>query len=313
MDITKTLKERFCKDNNISIKVFHEPYFTERLELFDRVMPENNIVNKYNQFLEYLTHFETEEEYFDEYARIKNEAILAIKNNPKYQEFNTMDFNKNGIKYNLPYPEKEIYKNYNVGHFFISIDMVKANFTALNCYSPEIFNNKPTWIDFLSQFTDAEYIHQSKYIRQVIMGNCNPSRQISYEKYLMGKLLSLFDNDEIEVISVKSDEIIIDVTKEVLNSSIKDIHNKFQTLVMACAKEINERLNVTVELFHIEPINQSAGYKRLYYDGEKNHHEFKCLNAIEAPKAFRQVLGEEPTENDNVFIYEGRLAKFIDN
>ena len=107
MDITKTLKERFCKDNNISIKVFHEPYFTERLELFNRVMPENNILNKYNQFLEYLKHFETEEEYFDEYARIKNEAILAIKNNPKYQEFNTMDFNKNGIKYNLPYPEKE--------------------------------------------------------------------------------------------------------------------------------------------------------------------------------------------------------------
>ena len=35
MEITKNLKERFCKDCNIPIKIFDEPYFTERLELYD--------------------------------------------------------------------------------------------------------------------------------------------------------------------------------------------------------------------------------------------------------------------------------------
>lgn len=33
--LTESLKKRFCKDQNLPIKVYSEPIFTERLKLFD--------------------------------------------------------------------------------------------------------------------------------------------------------------------------------------------------------------------------------------------------------------------------------------
>lgn len=310
MEITKSLKERFCKDNAIGIKIFDEPYFSDRLALYNRVMTEDCIIEKYNNFVEYLNSFNSEHEYFDEYGRIKDEAINAIKSNSEYQRFNTLDFNKNNIKYDLQYPEKEIYKDYNVGKFFISIDMTKANFTALRCFSPEIFGNTSTWDEFLGKFTSSEYIRSSKYIRQVIMGNCNPGRQITYEKYLMGQLLKELEPNKLCVFSVKSDEIIIDVTEQVKSSSKETVYSEFKSLVLNKAKLVNENLNVRVELFCIESIDDTSGYKRIYFDGEE-HTEFKCLNSYTAPIAFRNLLGETVTDSDRTFVFENKLARFI--
>lgn len=318
MEITKSLKERFCKDNSIGIKIFDEPYFTERLNLYHRAMPEDDILKKWNTFLELLKKYETEKDYFDEYGSIKDAAIEVIKSNPTYQEFNTMDFNKAGFKYDLSYPEKETYKDYNIGKYFISIDMKKANFTALRCFSSKIFNDKPTWEEFLRQFTDSEYILSSKYIRQVIMGNCNPGRQVTYEKYLMGSLLKELLKDPLfhtgltipEIVSVKSDEIIIDVSYLVEKFSQVDVYNSFNDKVSEAAEKVNPNLNVRVELFKIEKLSTGDGYKRIFYDG-KVHTQYKCLNSYTAPFAFREELGEDVTENDKVFIFEDKLAKFI--
>lgn len=67
--------------------------------------------------------------------------------------------------------------------------MKKANFTALRHYNKDIVGGKDTYEDFLGMFTDENYFKESKYIRQVIFGNVNPKRQITYEKFLMDKVL----------------------------------------------------------------------------------------------------------------------------
>jgi hypothetical protein len=36
MKISTKLRERFCKDCNIPINIFQEPYFTDRLKLYDK-------------------------------------------------------------------------------------------------------------------------------------------------------------------------------------------------------------------------------------------------------------------------------------
>lgn len=36
MEVSNKAKERFCKDCNIPIKIYQEPYFEDRLELYDR-------------------------------------------------------------------------------------------------------------------------------------------------------------------------------------------------------------------------------------------------------------------------------------
>ena len=35
MEISNRAKERFCKDCNIPIRLFQEPYFLDRINLFD--------------------------------------------------------------------------------------------------------------------------------------------------------------------------------------------------------------------------------------------------------------------------------------
>ena len=36
MEISNRAKERFCKDCNIPIRLFQEPYFLDRIKLFDK-------------------------------------------------------------------------------------------------------------------------------------------------------------------------------------------------------------------------------------------------------------------------------------
>ena len=56
-DITIKLRERFCKDTNIPINIFIEPYFSERFEYIDKVLPEKNYKKKWLNFLSMLKDF----------------------------------------------------------------------------------------------------------------------------------------------------------------------------------------------------------------------------------------------------------------
>ena len=116
---------------------------------------------------------------------------------------------------NKNFPTKDIYKPTNIGRSFISIDMKKANFSSLRYYDASIFDNADTWEDFISKFTDNEFIINSKSIREVIMGNCNSGRVTTYEKFITDQLLTLIIDAGIEpnnIVFFSNDEIVVDVT-----------------------------------------------------------------------------------------------------
>ena len=84
--MTPRLKHRFCKDANLPINIYEEPFFTKRLELFD---PFFGTIEKWEVFQKDLEEagFENEEAYFEEYNRIKEAAINSIKESKTYQQF----------------------------------------------------------------------------------------------------------------------------------------------------------------------------------------------------------------------------------
>ena len=176
MEVSNRAKERFCKDCNIPIRLFQEPYFSDRIKLFDKFY---GTVEKWNRFVAELQKYNCEQDYFEEYNRVKDAAINSIKESESYQRFNSEDMNKFAITHK-DLPTKDIFKPTNNEKIFISIDMRKANFSSLHSYDKGIFCNADTWEQFISRFTDNEHIVNSKYIRQVILGNCNPKRHISY-------------------------------------------------------------------------------------------------------------------------------------
>lgn len=317
MEVSNRAKERFCKDCNIPIRLFQEPYFSDRIQLFDKFY---GTIEKWDRFVNELQKYNSEQDYFEEYNRVKDAAITSIKESESYQRFNAEDMNKYAV-INRNLPNKDIFKPTNDGRVFISIDMKKANFSSLHEYNKNMFGGVDTWEDFISQFTDNKHIIDSKYIRQVILGNCNPRRHITYEKYLMDKIITKLNKDISELYDrisfFSNDELVYDVSN-LNNLSLKNIAG----LVVLLRSELEETFDIPfrIELFKLHRINNTDGYYKEIYifdkyyeiDNEVKKYEFKCLDNYMMPFVLRDFLGEEVTESDKVFYHQGLLAKFIE-
>ena len=316
MMISQALKERFCRDMQLPIKIFQEPYFSERLELYDKHF---GCLEAYERFCEIVQSFEDEQSFFEAYNQTKENAIQYLQNNSTFMYFSQEE---DMTKFDIPnrsFPKNSIYKENFVGKFFVSIDMCKGNFTALRHYNPDIFGGKETYEDFISMFTDNEHFIKSKYIRQVIFGAINPKRQVKYEQFLMNKvldhLLQFFAPEK--VVYFSTDEIVIEVDEfnKFLNSSAHFAINE------TVEKFTEEGIRIRAEVFRLDFMKEYETYiksvfiKTFTSDGEalKNSELRVIKNAtnMTMPYVIRKMYDLPPSDNDNVFLYEGRLAKFI--
>lgn len=307
--ISEKLKERFCTDYKIPINIYTEPYFTERLHLFDFLFQAKE---KWNRFVDEVYKYDSEQAYFEDYNRVKDEAINFIKETEEYQRFNSEDMSKYSVLHQ-GLPGKDIYKPINDGRLFISIDMKKANFSSLKQYDAGIFEGACTWEDFIRKFTDNEHIVNSKYIRQVILGNCNPKRHITYEKYLMDKIITAIEHDTYllekgltlsDIVFFSNDEIVFDVTRFTINLG------KFQMRLIHLLNEENMGVPLRVEIFRLKKINGiSDGYIK---ENCTEMPEIKGVDANMYPFVVRALKNEDIKENDKVFVFNGRLAKYME-
>lgn len=309
MNISTRAKERFCKDCNIPLRLFQEPYFTDRLKLYDKFY---RTLEKWDMFVRELEKYHCEQDYFEEYNRVKDAAILNIKGSAAYQRFNEEDMNKFCIQ-NVNLPNKDIFKSGNDGKTFISIDMRKANFSSLHHYSEDMFKDTygvvNTWEEYIGKFTNNQHIINSKYIRQVILGNCNPKRHITYEKYLMDTVLTYLTNIYISidrVVFFSNDEIVVDIL---------DMNNneKVSTRDQIAFGMQNFSVPLRVELFKLHKLYGTDGYyKEVCNSDGKVSIEFKGVDNYMLPFVIRKFIGEEITDSDKVFYHEGLLSKFLE-
>lgn len=297
------LLERFCKDCNIPIKIFKEPYFMKRLWTLNSYY---NTWTKWCNFLYELSKYKNEQEYFEEYKRVKEAAMNFIKNSEGYKDFLEEDIN-DWVLHDSDITSNSIYHPSNDGRIFISVDMKQANYSALNYYDSSIFDNK-SWEDFLRKFTNNEHILKSKYIRQVILGNCDPKRQITFEKYLMYSVLdkilhyTKFVIDKTNIVSFGNDDITIDVTE------VLDYHGLYNEI-----KRLRRFFDfpLEVKLFRLIKIKGVDGYIcDPIIQGELE--KIKGVDANMIHFVVRYLNIQEITEDDLVFVHDGRLAKWID-
>ena len=315
MELSRDLKSRFCKDNNLSIQIFDEPYFSERLRLF-------GFDCEYDSFCDFITtKFDgNEQSYLQEYNKIKDEIINHITNSSAYKHLNEANMNDYSVT-NFPNVNMNgnIYKIPNVGKEFVSIDITKANFSALVHYAKETnteFFDSYDFEKFMELFTNILHIRKSKYIRQVVFGKCNPKRQITYEKYLicnfLENLLSTLSLDKNCVSVICSDEIVLDVT----NFDIDTIKKIKEFVVKHNEDKSSNNIPLHFEYFMLGKIlNTNAFIKKAYNDlDNKDIFEYveKCAAPIEIPFIYRKLNNEEMNENDSVFYYEHKLAKLLE-
>ena len=299
------LNKRFCNDYNVSIQLFQEPYFTDRVKL----------IGKYSEYLELLRIVKEDfndnvEEYLSYYNEVKESVIQYIKNSTAFKTLNEDNMSKYVVKSN--FPKADIYKEDNIGKKFISIDWKKANFSVLVKYA-EITNteffNSFDWVDFMKQFTKYEYIVNSKYIRQVVFGNCNPKRQIDLERYYMFKFTeSLLYNlkflkDDM-VVSLREDELILDAT------FMTD--EEIGKVKLLCEELESEYLPMSFEVFTLGRLTNTEAYVKCKGTNSDNFEfELKCVNPYEAPFIYRFMRGELLQDTDLYFYNKPYVARFV--
>ena len=301
------LKKRFCKNCNLPIDLFDEPYFSERLEILDFQF---DCVRKFNEFCVEMEKFEDEQVYFQYYNTIKESVINMIKANSDFNKFLKDDFNEvNLLSHTAEVGNNNLYTEDNAGKSFISIDMKQANFSALKHYSPNIFKGFGSWEDYIGSFTNNEHIKNSKYIRQVILGACNPKRQVQYEKYLMTLLYNHIKKslgEEVDVFSIGNDEIIIFAV------SLKCSIEKLKEIIADCPDDIGSL--VRLEVFDLDKIGDVGWIKNIYDETDGtviDKVEFKGVNKEIYHQVLKHYRKQPIAENDLVFRYNGQLAKFL--
>jgi len=297
---SNTLKKRFVKDSDIPISVFKEPYFTNRVNLLDELFDSKL---KWNEFVQEVYIFEDEQQYFEHYNKIKDAVIDHIKAKSEYQSFSNYDFNNYKVD-NHGIGDHGVFKPINNSKRLLSFDLKKANFQAFKTFSPNIMDNCNSYEEFISKFTNLDHIINSKYIRQVIFGACNPKRQVTIEKYLMSGILDIIIESvgAKNVLSYMHDEIVIDITsinKLIVTKLIEDVEG-YSWL---------SNIQVKHENYIVYKIPNTEFYIQYFDDGS---YKFKCVPALFYPiiiKQFNELLVDD---EDLTYYHEGYLSKFID-
>ena len=200
-----------------------------------------------------------------------------------------------------------MFKDEYAGKYFISIDIKKANFSALVHYSQHNgfnFNdNSFDYVEFIKRFTEIDYFAKSKYIRQVVFGKCNPSRQITYEKSIMNRvyklLCSRYDEFDNSVVTFCNDEIVIDIEKLE--------HDHVQNLIDFVDGLSTELIPLHVERFRLgKAVGTKVFLKHILQTecGMCDKLEMKCNNPVETVFVARALKEEMPKYSDRVFNSE---------
>ena len=256
----------------------------------------------------------------EDYYNVRDKIITTVVESEAFQKFNTMDMNAFAIKDRPNITSNNIYNNDNIGEFFISIDLKKANFQTLRNIDKEIVLGADTYEDFIGKFTDLDYIKESKYTRQIIWGRCNPKRHITAEKYFITqiykKVIEQFPYLSDKCVSLSNDEMIFKV--DFLRYNDKLTCFALRSDIEKIAKEIG--FDVHVEFFHLRGYNlvlkESGSIRKTFFmkDYFCTDGKFKLIGVpLQYHSiAYKLYKGKELNELDYHFDYEGMNARFCE-
>lgn len=293
---------RFTKDQKVPINIFDEPYFSYFLELYDK---DFHTKKAYEMLEKTVAKFPSESAFLDEYYNIRNNVIERLKKLPAYDDFLGKDLNAYKIEIpQLPNANKgDVYKIPNIGNYYLSIDLQKANFQILKKFDKSLVLNAETYEELISNFTDMEYFRSSKYTRQVIFGNMNPGRQTTMQKFYTRQIFDFV----LKELSLTLDDIAVFTFDEVVIRQ-KDFMSKEETVrIKQRIKKVLD-LDVSVESFCLKSLGNKDWFVKEKAD---NSFSFKKVPAIYYAQAYKYYKGMEITDNDLLFFYEGTPAKFL--
>lgn len=307
----KELAKRFVDDCKLPISLTSEKYFPYQLHLYEK---DYGALTKWNALWDMIDakYGGFCDLFLEDYYDVRENIIQTVSSLSAYKAFNEMDMGAYKVVDKPDVSSGNIYNCENVGKFFMSIDLRKANFQALKYVNPDIVLNADTYEDFVGKFTDLDYVKESKYTRQVVFGKMNPKRHITVEKYLINEVWKAFCDLSLEgekIVSMSNDEIVIEI------SDVMD-HDGYDTDAHIIEAYIKQKtgLDVKVEYFRLK------GYRLCVDDGKAHkprnpffvkesaiddRNTFVCVPLPYHAIIYKLYNGMELQEEDYHFVYEG--------
>lgn len=313
----RELIKRFISDYKLPIPLISEETFFYHIDLYEE---DYGSRSKYQELLETI---ETKyngncEDFLADYYKVRERIITSVLENEAFQRFNTMDMAPYSIKSKPPISSNSIYNQENVGKFFISIDLKKANFQILRNIDKDILFGADTYEDFVGLYSNLDYIKNSKYTREVVFGKMNPKRHITAEKFFItqiyDKILESKPTLNGKAVSLSNDEIIFDVEFLLYNDKLTCF--KFREDIETLCKELG--FEVHVSFFHLKgyllKTKKSGRIVTPFYYKEHfctdTNFKLNCIPLNYHAVAYKLFKGMELSDNDYHFNYEGLDAVF---
>jgi hypothetical protein len=315
------LRHRFVEDTGSPIQVLQDPYFSQRIALFDK---DYDTSKKYEDYVSYVNKaFDGKViPFLEDYKSLRDRIIDKVSKSEAFREFCENEKITKEIKEYKPvigspnlYTQEQVIEGNNM---FLSFDMKKANFQTLKWINPAIVFDCNTYEDFMHKFTDMDIAVNSKRTREIIFGKMNPNRTMKYEKIIMGIVEEYIRKtcvgDWFELFSINSDELIYKL-KSGLNfeNAIKSISNS----VTENSLLINLGIDIRIEFFKLVcyyfKTSSSDKIMTVFIKEHSNGNKtYKCANEVYFPQTYKLINGLEIVDDDLVFYYDkSELARFF--
>lgn len=308
----------------------HLPMDIRNKDAFYNMTDLYGVTDKFEGFAKLImSNFDAMDKYYIYHDSIMNKLIEAIKESEVYKAMSADT--------SLSFPElkktmaQQFFKEENVGGTFLSIDIKESNYSSLvhyaNEHSLKMPGNAPViygWKNFVSMYTDFEFLINSKFLRTVAMGKINFNSII---KYMYSAICSIaetlnkrmrntegFDLMQ-RAICLNKDEIIFNmggIDTETVGKIISNVNS---------IEALNRTVPLRTQYFklgraletdgYIKKIAKDIGYTDIWSD-ENTTLKIKCASLNNNLFIMRKLRGEDITEQDKMFVYNGKLAKLIE-
>lgn len=304
------LIKRFVSDEKLPIQVIKdEKYFNYILDLLEDSFGSRT---KWNGWLKVIeSQYEGDsKKYLADFYKIRESVISDMKANRAYQEFNTCNMNKYQVTDMPQVGSYEIYRPGNQGKYYLSLDLKKANFQALQFVG--VIEKGLTYENWLKRWTDLPHLLNSKYLRVVVFGQLNPGRHITVEKFITSEIYKHIDRSNIlkdvaQLVSFRNDELIWEVSK----NNILELTNALYDVIA----EFGFKVSLDFFKLHCFEFTQNVTgnkinfYKKEYFNG--NPSSYHCIPGTYQAIITKLLEGRELCDYDTWFMHDGMLSKFI--
>lgn len=315
---TPDLAKRFVSDYNFPVSMVNNyRLFRYQLELYE---PELKTMTRWKELQQMIKErFGGDTDAFVEYYnKVRNDIITKTYESAAYQEFNNMDMQQFAVKDRPQVSKNNVYNNENDGKMFLSIDLRRANFQALKYVNRKIFNGAQTYEDYVGQFTDLDYLKTSKYTRQVIFGQLNPSRHTTVEQYLINKVYKAVL--ELDYLPFNASTGLVSMSNDELVFRIDQLYNP-KNYSECIVQDIKTKTGLTVhvdayELHGYSLVSESECTHKEFFvkkDLETGREEFTCMPLQFHMMGWRLFRKQPLHPEDKLFIYENGICRFCED